>query len=122
LRCEEIEKVLHDFGEDVSHDLCRDLAFVFDIIIVLVNALDRVDCLNHVEDFGPDDKLGETLDEEAEGEMQGVVDDCPELLAELGEVWVLHPVEVDEEDGVDGSCRGEDDTDNLSIYQGLVHI
>ena len=113
---------MHDFGKDVSHDLCCEFAFVFDVVIVLVNACHGVDCLHHVEDFGPDDELGETLDEEAEGEMEGVVDDCPELLAELWEVGVLHPVEVDEEDDVDGSCRSEDNTDGFSIYPGLVCV
>lgn len=59
--------------------------------------------LESVDDLGPDDELGEALHEEDQGQVEGEVDDGPDLLAHMGEVGVLHPVKVDEEDEVDGS-------------------
>jgi hypothetical protein len=47
------------------------------------------------------------------------VKQSPELLAELGEVGASHPVEVDEEDGVDSGCRGSDNSNRLRICEGV---
>jgi restriction endonuclease S subunit len=62
--------------------------------------------LENIKDLGPDDELRETLDEKAEGEMQRIMKQGPELLTKLGQIRILHPVEIDEEDGVDCCRRG----------------
>jgi hypothetical protein len=72
--------------------------------------------LENIEDLGPDDKLSEPLNEEAECEMQRIVEKSPELLAEFGQIRILHPVEVDEEDCIDGCRCGGDNANRLSIY------
>lgn len=59
--------------------------------------------VHHVHDFRPDDELREALHEEDHGEVEGEVEDCPDLLSQRGKVSCLHPVEVDEEDEV-GCC------------------
>lgn len=73
--------------------------------------------LENIKDLGPDDELGETLDEKAEGEMQRIVEKSPELLTKLGQIRILHPVEIDEEDGIDGCGCSGDNANRLSIYQ-----
>lgn len=58
-----------------------------------------------VDDLGPLEELVEALGEEDEGEVEGEVHYRPQLLAPGGQVVGFHPVEVDEEDEVDGGCR-----------------
>lgn len=74
-----------------------------------------VDAVEEAHGFGPDDELGEALHEEDEGEVEGEVEEGPDLLADGGEVGVVHPIVVDEEDEVDccGGCG--DDADDLGV-------
>lgn len=68
-----------------------------------------------VDDFGPQDELGEALHEEHHGQVEGEVEDGPGLLPPAGEVLRLHPVEVDEEDEVGCRGAGGDDADDEGV-------
>lgn len=111
----EREEVFHNSLKDVPHYLCRYITYSVHGYVVFIDAPEQVDCLDDIEDFGPDDELSKALDKQAKCEMKGIVDDGPELLAELWEVRVLHPVKVDKEHNVDGGSRGENDTHGFSI-------
>lgn len=75
-----------------------------------------------VYDFGPDDELGEAGHEDDEGEVEGEVEAGPELLPPGGEVGCFHPVEVDEEDEVDGGCACGYDTDCRCVCQMMYQV
>ncbi|KAI6751523.1 hypothetical protein HG531_006219 [Fusarium graminearum] len=111
----EREEVFHNSLKDVPHYLCRYITYAVHGYVVFIDAPEQVDCLDDIEDFGPDDELSKALDKQAKCEMKGIVDDGPELLAELWEVRVLHPVKVDKEHNVDGGSRGENNTHGFSI-------
>lgn len=68
-----------------------------------------------VEGLAPEDELGETLHEEHEGEVEGVVQAGPYLLAPGWELELAHPVKVDEEDKVDCPGGGGDDANSVGV-------
>ena len=67
--------------------------------------------VHNVNDLGPQHKLVESLDEKDKRQVEWEVERSPDLLAPWGQMIMLHPVEVNEEDAVDRTTGGSNNPD-----------